>query len=45
MERTPISLPEELLDRLRCIAVAEATSMAALVGETVEEPRLVPVDA
>lgn len=37
MERTTISLPEELLDRLRRIAAEEGTSMAALVREAVEE--------
>lgn len=45
MERTTISLPEELLDRLRRIAAEEVTSMATLVREAVEELRLVPVDA
>lgn len=37
MERTTISLPEELLTRLRRIAAEEGTSMAALVREAVEE--------
>jgi len=37
MERTTISLPEELLQRLRTIAAEEGTSMAALVREAVEE--------
>lgn len=37
MERTTISLPEELLDRLRRIAAEEKTSIAALVREALEE--------
>ena len=37
MERTTISLPEELLDRLRKIAAEEGSSMASLVREAVEE--------
>ena len=37
MERTTISLPEELLQRLRLIAAARRTSMAALIREAVEE--------
>lgn len=37
MERTTISLPEGVLERLRRIAAAEGTSMAALVREAVEE--------
>lgn len=45
MERITISLPEEHLDRLRCIAAEEGTSMAALVREAVKELRLVHVDA
>ena len=36
MARTTISLPEELLRRLRRIAAEEETSMAALVREAVE---------
>ena len=36
MERTTISLPEDLLRRLRVIAAEEGTSMAALVREAVE---------
>lgn len=37
MQRTTISLPEELLERLRLIAAERSTSMAALVREAVEE--------
>ncbi len=37
MERTTISLPEELLQRLRRIAAERRTSMAALIREAVEE--------
>jgi metal-responsive CopG/Arc/MetJ family transcriptional regulator len=37
MERTTISLPEELLQRLRLIAAERRTSMAALIREAVEE--------
>lgn len=37
MERTTVSLPEDVLDRLRKIAAEEGTSMAALVREAVEE--------
>jgi metal-responsive CopG/Arc/MetJ family transcriptional regulator len=37
MERTTISLPEELLDRLRRIAAEERTSMASLIRQAVEE--------
>lgn len=37
MERTTISLPEELLDRLRRIAADQRTSIAALVREALEE--------
>ena len=37
MERTTISLPDELLQRLRMIAVEQRMSMAALVREALEE--------
>jgi metal-responsive CopG/Arc/MetJ family transcriptional regulator len=37
MERTTISLPRELLQRLRRIAAERRTSMAALIREAVEE--------
>jgi metal-responsive CopG/Arc/MetJ family transcriptional regulator len=37
MYRTTISLPEELLQRLRQIAAERRTSMAALIREAVEE--------
>lgn len=37
MERTTISLPEELLDRLRRVAAVRGTSMAALIREAVEQ--------
>lgn len=37
MERTTISLPEELLGRLRVIAAERRTSMAALIREALEE--------
>ena len=37
MTRTTISLPDELLDRLRRIAAERRTSMAALVREALEE--------
>lgn len=37
MERTTISLPEELLRRLRLIAAERGTSMAALIREALEE--------
>ena len=37
MSRTTISLPEELLRRVRQIAAEEGTSMAALVREAVEQ--------
>jgi len=37
MKRTTISLPEELLERLRRIAAEEGTSMASLVREAVEK--------
>lgn len=37
MERTTISLPEELLKRLRLIAAERRTSMAALIREALEE--------
>lgn len=36
MIRTTISLPEEVLERLRRIAAEEGTSIAALVREAVE---------
>lgn len=36
MKRTTISLPEELLDRLRVIAAEEDTSIAAIVRESLE---------
>ena len=36
MERTTISLPEDLLRRLRGIAAEEGTSMAALIREAIE---------
>jgi predicted nucleic acid-binding protein/plasmid stability protein len=36
MERTTISLPDELIRRLRVIAAEEGTSMSALVREAVE---------
>jgi metal-responsive CopG/Arc/MetJ family transcriptional regulator len=36
MVRTTVSLPEELLDRLRRIAAEEGTSMAALVRDALE---------
>jgi metal-responsive CopG/Arc/MetJ family transcriptional regulator len=37
MERTTISLPEDLLDRLRRIAAERRTSMASLIREALEE--------
>ncbi len=37
MERTTISIPEELHKRLRLIAAERRTSMAALVREALEE--------
>ncbi|MSQ40297.1 MAG: ribbon-helix-helix protein, CopG family [Dehalococcoidia bacterium] len=37
MERTTISLPDELLQRLRVIAAERGTSMAALVREALVE--------
>jgi metal-responsive CopG/Arc/MetJ family transcriptional regulator len=36
MERTTVSLPKELIRRLRRIAADENTSMAALIREAVE---------
>jgi metal-responsive CopG/Arc/MetJ family transcriptional regulator len=37
MRRTTISLPKELLKRLRLVAAQRGTSMAALVREALEE--------
>ena len=37
MERTTISIPDALLQRLRVIAAERRTSIAALVREAVEE--------
>jgi metal-responsive CopG/Arc/MetJ family transcriptional regulator len=37
MERTTISIPDELLQRLRVMAVERRTSIAALVREALEE--------
>jgi metal-responsive CopG/Arc/MetJ family transcriptional regulator len=37
MERTTISLPEDLLDRLRSVAAERRTSMAELVREALQE--------
>jgi metal-responsive CopG/Arc/MetJ family transcriptional regulator len=37
MERTTISLPEELLDRLRTVAAERRTSMAELVREALQD--------
>jgi metal-responsive CopG/Arc/MetJ family transcriptional regulator len=37
MERTTISLPEELLDRLRAVAADRHTSMAELVREALQD--------
>ena len=37
MERTTISIPDELLNRLRVIAAERRTSIAALVREALEE--------
>ena len=37
MERTTISLPDELLQRLRLIASERRTSIASLVREALEE--------
>jgi metal-responsive CopG/Arc/MetJ family transcriptional regulator len=37
MERTTVSLPEDLLDRLRRVAADRETSMASLIREAVEE--------
>jgi Arc/MetJ-type ribon-helix-helix transcriptional regulator len=37
MERTTLSLPEELLQRLRALAAERKTSMASLIREAVEE--------
>ena len=37
MERTTISVPEDLLQRLRMIAAERRTSVAALVREALEE--------
>ncbi|MBM3933022.1 MAG: ribbon-helix-helix protein, CopG family [SAR202 cluster bacterium] len=37
MERTTISIPEELLERLRTIASERGTSVAAIVREALEE--------
>jgi metal-responsive CopG/Arc/MetJ family transcriptional regulator len=37
MTRTTVSLPEELLTRLRLIAAERGTSMAALIRQALEE--------
>ncbi len=37
MQRTTISLPEELIVRLKVLAAQRRTSMAALIREAVEE--------
>jgi metal-responsive CopG/Arc/MetJ family transcriptional regulator len=37
MERTTISVPDELLQRLRVMAVERRTSIAAIVREALEE--------
>ena len=37
MKRTTISIPDDLLQRLRIIAAERRTSMAALVREALEE--------
>ncbi len=37
MERTTISLPEDLLRRLRALAAERRTSMATLIREALEE--------
>jgi predicted transcriptional regulator len=37
MERTTISLPDELLKRLRVMAAERRTSMAALIRQALEE--------
>jgi metal-responsive CopG/Arc/MetJ family transcriptional regulator len=37
MKRTTISLPEDLLERMRRIAAEQRTSIAALVREALEE--------
>lgn len=37
MERTTISIPEQMLDRLRLIAAERRTSIAALIREALEE--------
>lgn len=37
MERTTISLPEQLLKRMRLIAAEQRTSMASLIREALEE--------
>lgn len=37
MERTTISIPDNLLKRLRLIAAERRTSMAALIREALEE--------
>ncbi|MBI3927918.1 MAG: ribbon-helix-helix protein, CopG family [Armatimonadetes bacterium] len=37
MTRTTLSLPEELLQRLRVLAAERGTSMAALIREAIEE--------
>jgi len=37
MERTTISIPEELLGRLRVMATENRTSIAALIREALEE--------
>jgi metal-responsive CopG/Arc/MetJ family transcriptional regulator len=37
MERTTVSLPDELLKRVRLMAVERHTSMASLVREALEE--------
>jgi plasmid stability protein len=37
MERTTLSLPEDLLKRLRIVAAEQGTSMATLIREALEE--------
>jgi metal-responsive CopG/Arc/MetJ family transcriptional regulator len=37
MERTTITIPEDLLKRLRLLAAERRTSMAALIREALEE--------
>ena len=37
MKRTTISLPEELLDRLRRIAAEQRTPIASVIREAIEE--------